>query len=111
MSVDLPVRWFRATAYGYSRRLDRRAPRPRSGYAAHRISHVMFLSPARAGLSHMVVPRRLDRSAKRGAERPSLNDKLPIVERRSLRSALRASVETTEISNAMALPARGRVRG
>jgi hypothetical protein len=38
---------------------------------------------------------RLDRSAKRGAERPSLNDKQLIVERRSLRSGLRPSVETT----------------
>jgi len=40
-------------------------------------------------------PRRLDRSAKRGTERPSLNDKRLVVEGRSLRSALRASVETT----------------
>jgi hypothetical protein len=31
-------------------------------------------------------------------ERPSLNDKPLIVERRSLRSALRAPVETTEIA-------------
>src|SRR6266851_5245029 len=54
----------------------------------------------------MVVPRRLDRSAKRGAERPSLHDKRLIVERRSLRSALRASVETTESPYAIALPVR-----
>jgi len=47
--------------------------------------------------------RRLDRSAKRGAERPSLHDKRLIVERRSLHSALRASVETTEIAYAIAL--------
>ena len=39
--------------------------------------------------------RRLDRSAKRGAERPSLCNKQPTVGGRSLRSALRASVETT----------------
>jgi hypothetical protein len=45
----------------------------------------------------MVFFRRLDRSAKRGAERPSLHDKPIIVERRSLHSALRASVETTKI--------------
>jgi hypothetical protein len=51
----------------------------------------------------MVVPRRLDRSAKREVERPSLHDKQLIVERRSLRSALRASVETTESSYAIAL--------
>ena len=50
--------------------------------------------------------RRLDRSAKRGAERPSLNDKPLIVERRTLRSAWSlpraksraAPVETTEIA-------------
>jgi hypothetical protein len=42
--------------------------------------------------------RRLDRSAKRGAERPLLHDKRPIVEGRSLHSGLRPSVETTEIA-------------
>jgi ApbE superfamily uncharacterized protein (UPF0280 family) len=50
------------------------------------------------------TPRRLDRSAKRGVERPSLHEKQPIVERRSLRSGRslpRAksrgpSVETTD---------------
>src|SRR5712664_3235170 len=42
--------------------------------------------------------RRLDRGPQARAERPSLHDKRPIVERRSLRSALRASVETTEIA-------------
>jgi NitT/TauT family transport system permease protein len=41
--------------------------------------------------------RRLDRSAKRGAERPSLDDKPLIVERRSLRSGLGPSVETTGV--------------
>jgi hypothetical protein len=40
--------------------------------------------------------RRLDRGPQGRVERPSLNDKPLIVERRSLRSALRASVETTE---------------
>jgi hypothetical protein len=40
--------------------------------------------------------RRLDRSAKRGAERPFLHDRRPIVEKRSLRAALRALVETTD---------------
>src|SRR5258708_12153962 len=44
----------------------------------------------------LFLPRRLDRSAKRGAERPSLHNKRPSVERRSLHSALRASVETTK---------------
>src|ERR1700722_11461530 len=39
--------------------------------------------------------RRLDRRAKRGPERPSLNNKRLIVERRSLHAALRALVETT----------------
>ncbi len=43
------------------------------------------------------TPRRLDRSAKRGAERPSLHDRPLIVERRSLRSGLGPSVETTKI--------------
>ena len=42
--------------------------------------------------------RRLDRSAKRGAERPCFNDKQLIGDRRSLRAALRALVETTEIA-------------
>jgi hypothetical protein len=42
--------------------------------------------------------RRLDRSAKRGAERPSLHDKRLVVEGRSLHSALRASVETTGVA-------------
>jgi hypothetical protein len=46
----------------------------------------------------MAIPRRLDRSAKRGAERPSLHNRPLIVERRSLHSGLRPSVETTEIS-------------
>src|SRR5882757_4304956 len=41
--------------------------------------------------------RRLDRSAKRGAERPCFNDKQLIGDRRSLHAALRALVETTEI--------------
>src|SRR5580693_7987761 len=43
-------------------------------------------------------PRRLDRGPQARAERPSLHDKQLIVERRSLRSALRAPVETTEIA-------------
>src|SRR5713101_6451458 len=42
--------------------------------------------------------RRLDRSAKRGAERPCFNDKQLIGDRRSLRAAHRALVETTEIA-------------
>jgi hypothetical protein len=41
--------------------------------------------------------RRLDRGPQARAERPSLHDKLLVVERRSLHSALRAPVETTEI--------------
>src|ERR1700722_5754325 len=40
--------------------------------------------------------RRLDQGPKGRAERPSVHDWLLIVERRSLRSALRAPVETTE---------------
>jgi hypothetical protein len=55
--------------------------------------------------------RRLDRSAKRGAKRPSLYDKRLVVERRSLHAALRASVETTVnhpySSYAIALPSYG----
>jgi len=39
--------------------------------------------------------RRLDQGPQGRAERPSLHDKPPIVERRSLHSALRAAVETT----------------
>jgi len=42
------------------------------------------------------------------AERPSLHDKPLIVERRSLRSALRAPVETTGVPYATALPEDGR---
>ena len=57
------------------------------------------------GLSLIATPRRLDRGPPRlrsgqapgRAERPSLDDKRLIVEIRSLRSALRASVETTEL--------------
>jgi hypothetical protein len=41
-------------------------------------------------------------------ERPSLHDRPLIVERRSLRYALRAPVETTEIAYAIALPEDGR---
>ncbi len=41
------------------------------------------------------LSRRLDRSAKRGVERPFFNDKRPVAEKRSLRAALRALVETT----------------
>ena len=55
-------------------------------------------APVRPGLSHMATPRRLDRGPQARAERPSLHDKRLIVERRSLRSALRAPVETTEIA-------------
>jgi len=40
--------------------------------------------------------RRLDRGPQARAERPSFHDKLLIVERRSLHSALRAPVETTK---------------
>jgi len=43
--------------------------------------------------------RRLDRGPQARVERPCLNDKPLIVERRSLRSALRAPVETTESAN------------
>src|SRR5882762_5748536 len=47
--------------------------------------------------------RRLDRSAKRGAERPSLHNQRLIVDRRSLHSGLRPSVETTGKPYAIAL--------
>jgi hypothetical protein len=42
--------------------------------------------------------RRLDRGLQARAEKPSLHDRPLIVERRSLHSALRAPVETTEIA-------------
>ena len=42
-----------------------------------------------------VDARRLDRSEKRGVERPFLGNKRPIGEKRSLHAALRALVETT----------------
>jgi hypothetical protein len=66
----------------------------------------MFLSPlgerlgegVEGSLLHHPNSRRLDRSAKRGAERPCFNDKQLIGDRRSLRAALRALVETTEIA-------------
>jgi hypothetical protein len=48
--------------------------------------------------------RRLDQGPKGRVERPSLGNKLSIVERRSLRSALRAPVETTKAPYAIALP-------
>src|SRR5260221_13251170 len=64
---------------------------------------LVLLSP-RVGLSHMASPRRLDRGPKARAERPSPHEKPLIVETRSLRSALRAPVETTESSYAIALP-------
>ena len=52
----------------------------------------------RGGPGRLPAARRPDRSAKRGAEGPSLHDKRLVVERRSLHSAsLRsAPVETTE---------------
>jgi hypothetical protein len=45
----------------------------------------------------MTALRRLDRGLHARVERPSLRDKSLTAERRSLRSALRAPVETTEI--------------
>src|SRR5262245_28332879 len=54
-----------------------------------------------------LIFRRLDQGPKGRVERPSLHDKPIIVERRSLRSALRAPVETTEAPYAIALPASG----
>jgi protoheme IX farnesyltransferase len=44
------------------------------------------------------TPRRLDRGPQARVERPSLHDRPLIAERRSLRSALRAPVETTGIT-------------
>ena len=48
-----------------------------------------------SSLEPVKLPRRLDRGPQARAERPSLYDKRLIVEGRSLRSALRAPVETT----------------
>ena len=63
-----------------------------------RIDAQSSLEPTKstAGQSHRATPRRLDRGPQARAERPSLLDKPQ--ERRSLRSALRAPVETAEIS-------------
>ncbi|CAN5682465.1 thiamine biosynthesis protein ApbE [soil metagenome] len=47
--------------------------------------------------------RRLDRSAKRGAERPSLPDKPHMGKKRSLRSGFQPSVETTEMCDSSKL--------
>jgi len=55
------------------------------------------LSPKGRAIAYAYF-RRLDRGPKARVERPSLNDKLLIVERRSLHSALGAPVETTEIT-------------
>jgi hypothetical protein len=44
-----------------------------------------------------MTPRRLDQGPEVRAERPFLHDKPLVVERRSLRFALRAPVETTEV--------------
>src|SRR5580700_11786305 len=54
--------------------------------------------------------RRLDRSAKRGVERPSLHNKRLIVERRSLHSGLRPSVETTGVAICDCLASKGLTR-
>src|SRR5258708_2059817 len=51
-----------------------------------------------------MIYRRLDQGPKGRVERPSLHDRLLIVERRALHSALRAPVETTELPYAIALP-------
>jgi ApbE superfamily uncharacterized protein (UPF0280 family) len=56
---------------------------------------------AAARLSPMATSRRLDRGPQARAERPCLPDKPLIAETRSLRSALRAPVETTEISDSL----------
>jgi hypothetical protein len=53
---------------------------------------------ATAGLSSTAPLRRLDRGPQARAERPCLHDRPLIVEARSLRSALRAPVETTEVT-------------
>jgi hypothetical protein len=59
------------------------------------ITPSLSLSPKGRAIAYG-YSRRLDRGPKARVERPSLNDRPLIVERRSLRSALRAPVETTE---------------
>ena len=68
----------------------------RPGVGVGRLSKVIHPPQTRAiafGKS-----RRLDRGPQGRAERPFLTDKQPIVAKRSLRSALRAPVETTGIA-------------
>ncbi|HTB38837.1 MAG TPA: DUF4159 domain-containing protein, partial [Reyranella sp.] len=66
------------------------APAPKA--SAQMLTSGLMTAPASGhGDSH-----RLDRGPQARVERPSLNDKPLIVETRSLRSALRAPVETTE---------------
>ncbi len=103
--------------YCHKPRQTHREPRSYGGYTGC----CLALSLIESGQLHGVQPhppppydgraiaygdfRRLDRSAKRGAERPSVHDKWPIVDGRSLRSGRslpRAksrgpSVETTEV--------------
>ena len=67
------------------------APRP----DPHRLS-AQALSRQPAGVLSRPVCR-LDQGPKGRVERPSLHDWPPIVERRSLRSGLRPSVETTDV--------------
>jgi len=51
---------------------------------------------SRSFAGYRICPsRRLDWSAKRGAQRPFFNDKRPVAGKRSLRATLRALVETT----------------
>ena len=50
-----------------------------------------------SGVQNYAYSRRLDQGPKGRAERPSLHEKRRVVETRSLRSALRAPVETTDV--------------
>ena len=70
------------------------APAPNA--SAQILSSGLMSPPASGNLPTDL--RRLDRGPQGRVERPSLNDKPLIVEGRSLRSALRAPVETTEIA-------------
>src|SRR5882757_7582933 len=84
---------------------NRETPRLRPSPSGPLIGQEGATSPEAEGY-RIWLPSRLDRGPPRlrsgqapaRVERPSINDKPLIVERRSLRSALRAPVETTEIA-------------
>ena len=70
------------------------APAPNA--SAQILSSGLMTAPASGHLPTPSDLRRLDRGPQGRVERPSLNNRPLIVERRSLRSALRAPVETTD---------------